>query len=256
MSARDRTVVVVLGLVAALAAAWLLVIQPRRSELSKVQHQVSTEQSQLATAQSQLAAAQAARSQFRASYAALVRLGEAVPTDDNVGSLIYQLQAAASAAHIDFESLALGSPAGGGSAGSAQAALPPGATMGPGGFPVEPFNFTFRGSFFNLANYFARLEEFVTENGHGLQVRGRLLTLNSIDLAPGAGGFPNINATVSATAYLLPQSQGLTAGATPLGPAATITQQANTSGSSGQSRPLTQSSALTPPAAAVAGGQP
>jgi len=254
MSARDRTVVAVLGLVAVLAAAWLLVIQPKRSELSNVQHQVSTAQSQLATAQSQLAGAEAARSQFRKSYATLVRLGEAVPTDDNVGSLIYQLQAAANSAHIDFQSLALSSPGGGGSAGGAQ--LPPGATVGPGGLPVEPFTFTFRGSFFNLADYFARLGRFVTNSAGGLQVRGRLLTLNSIQLASGSTGFPNINASVSATAYLLPQSQGLTAGATPLGPAPTTTQRASTAGPTGQPAPSTRSTAVTPPAAAVVGGQP
>ncbi|HUZ29412.1 MAG TPA: hypothetical protein VMU90_09235 [Solirubrobacteraceae bacterium] len=257
MSVRDRTVIVVLVLVAAVAASWLLVIQPKRSELSNLQHQVSSTQSQLASAQSQLAAGQAARTQFRASYAAMVRLGEAVPTDDNVGSLIYQLQAAASAAGVDFQALSLSSQAGGSASGSGQAPLPPGVTVGPAGFPSEPFSFTFGGSFFHLADFFAKLQRFVSQTPGGLQVRGRLLTLNSISLGPGAGGFPQINATVSATAYLLPQAQGLAAGATPLGPAATGTQPASTTGSSGQPAPSTQSSSSSaPPAAVVVGGQP
>jgi type II secretory pathway pseudopilin PulG len=258
MSARDRTVIVVLGVVAAVAAAWLLVIQPKRSELSNIQHQVSNEQSQLATAQSQLAAAQTARTQFRVSYAAMVRLGEAVPTDDNVGSLIYQVQAAANSASVDFQALSLASPGGGSS--STQNPLPPGVTVGPAGFPIEPFSFTFRGSFFHLADFFGRLQRFVTQNSRGLQVRGRLLTLNSIELGPGNGGFPQISATVSATAYLLPQTQGLVAGATPVGPSATTTQQASTATPAGGSsaavpRP-SQSSSAGPPAAVVVGGQP
>lgn len=257
MSVRDRTVIVVLALVAAVAASWLLVIQPKRSELSNLQHQVSSAQSQLASAQSELASGQSARNQFRASYAAMVRLGEAVPTDDNVGSLIYQLQAAASATGVDFQALSLSSQTGGSASGPGQAPLPPGVTVGPAGFPSEPFSFTFGGSFFHLADFFAKLQRFVSQTRGGLQVQGRLLTLNSIQLGPGAGGFPQINATVSATAYLLPQAQGLAAGATPLGPAATTTQPASTSGSSGQPAPSTpSSSSLPPPAAVVAGVQP
>jgi Tfp pilus assembly protein PilO len=255
VSARDRTVIAVVVFVAAVAASWLMVIQPKRSELSNVKRQVSSAQTQLATAQSQLAAGQAARSQFRASYAAMIRLGEAVPTDDNVGSLIYELQAAANSARVDFQGLSLASQ--GGSASSAgQGQLPPGVTVGQAGFPSEPFSFTFQGSFFQLSDFFARLQRFVTQSNGGLKVSGRLLTLNSIQLGPGPGGFPHIAATVSATAYLLPASQGLVAGATPVAPAATTPQQASTSGSAAKGAPSTQGSIAAPPAAAVVGGQP
>ena len=273
LSPRDRTILGVVVLVVAVAAAWLLVIQPKRSELSKLQHQVSSAQSQLATAQQSLVAGQSARSQFGASYASMVRLGEAVPTDDNVGSLIYQLQSAANGTGVDFRSLSLAPSSGSsapppsssaGSSQSGQNSLPPGVTVGSAGFPVEPFSFSFRGSFFHLADFFARLQRFVTPTQRGVLVRGRLLSLNSINLGPGTGGFPQIDATVSATAYLLPASQGLTAGATPLGPGAspaptpstpapsTTTPVASpapappTGGSSGNS---------VPPAAAVTGGQ-
>ena len=74
----------------------------------------------------------------------MVRLGEAVPTDDNTPSLIYQLQSAASAAHVDFRSLALSTsgstpatPASTSSSASqaSTAALPPGATVVAEGTP-------------------------------------------------------------------------------------------------------------------------
>ncbi len=153
----------------------------------------------------------------------MLTLGEAVPTDDNVRSLIYQLQSAASASRVDFSGLSLASRAVVQVSSSSGTPPPPGVTTGPGGFPAEPFSFTFRGNFFNLAAFFARLERFVTASGTALQVRGRLLTLDSINLA-GAGGFPQIDATVAATAYLLPASQGLLAGATPIGPATSSPQ--------------------------------
>lgn len=277
MSTRDRTVIGVLAALAAVAAVWFLAIAPKRAELSNVEHQVSAAQRQLAAAEQQLSAAQSARTQFASSYASVIRLGEAVPTDDNVGSLIYQLQSAASAAGVEFRGLSLSSQGGGASSGSAgsgpsgssQAAPPPGTSVGSAGFPTEPLSFTFRGSFFHLADFFARLQRFVSQTAHGIQVRGRLLTLNSINLGPGAGGFPQIDAQVSATAYLLPPSQGLVAGATPMGPtpgASTSTPGAPTSPpSAGQSaaspsapaRPSAPTgSGSAPPIAAVTGGQP
>ena len=49
-------------------------------------------------------------------------------------------------ASLAFSKLSAGTPS-----------LPPGAVAGPAGFPIEPFTFTFQGSFFHLANFFGRL---------------------------------------------------------------------------------------------------
>jgi len=258
VSARDRTVIAVVAVVVALGAAWLLVISPKRSELSKLKSQVSAQQAQLAQEQSAVQAGELARSQFAASYASLVKLGEAVPTDDNVPSLIYQIQAAANSTGVDFRALSVGSNSSGGSApAGSQTPLPPGVTVGPSGFPMEPFSFTFRGSFFRLADFFSRLQRFVTATSHGIAVRGRLLTLDSVTLSPQSSGFPQIEATVSATAYLLPAAQGLAAGASPAGPApAAAASSAAPAGSSATSASSASSSPAAPPAAAITGGQP
>jgi type II secretory pathway pseudopilin PulG len=258
VTARDRTVLIVVCLVAAIVGPWLLVIQPKRDQAGKLQTQVNAEQTQLDSARALVASATAARAAFAASYTTLVRLGEAVPTDDNTPSLIYQLQAAAKAARVDFQALTYNAGAGAGpapapapaasssastppAAGSAaaQAAaapLPPGATIGPAGFPIEPFTFTFQGNFFHLADFLGRLQRFVVVNNQRVSVSGRLMTLNSINLGPGGSGFPQINATISATTYLLPSAQGLLNGATPAGPAAA---------------PTTQTVSSTPPASPV-----
>lgn len=228
MSKRDRIVIgVVLGL-AVVVGSWLLVIQPKRDQASKLSSQVNAEQTQLETVRTKVAAGQAAKNAYASSYTSLVKLGEAVPADDNVPSLIYQIQGAAQASRVDFRDLAL-SP---GSAGAAPsppttspsatqavtAALPPGATVGPAGFPIEPFNFSFRGNFFHLANFFGRLQRFVVATNKRVSVSGRLMTLNAITLGPGPQGFPQITASISATTYLVPATQGLLNGATPTGP--------------------------------------
>jgi type II secretory pathway pseudopilin PulG len=102
VSARDRIVIVVVLVVGAIAASWMMLIQPKRKQATSLATQVAAQQSQLDTVRSQLAQGQAARNQFGAAYAQMVRLGEAVPADDNVPSLIYELQHAAGDAHVDF----------------------------------------------------------------------------------------------------------------------------------------------------------
>jgi hypothetical protein len=243
-------VILVVVVVAAVVGAWLLVIQPKRDQAAKLGGQVSAAQSQLNGARADVAQGEIARRQFGSAYAELAKLGEAVPADDSVPSLIYQLQSAASAAGVDFRSLQLNnnssastpttSGSGSSAAKNANASLPPGVTVGSAGFPAEQFTFTFRGNFFHLADFFNRLQRFVVASNNRISVRGRLMTLNALNLAPGTGGFPQITATVSATTYLVPASQGLLAGATPVGPAASSSKTA-------QSPAATPTAAIAPP---------
>ena len=233
MSPRDRTVLIVVFVVAAIAGSWLLAIQPRRDQAAKLQSQINAAQSQLDAVRAQMSQASAARAAFASSYTTLVRLGEAVPTDDNTPSLIYQLQGAAKASGVDFQALTFNSGGSAAPSSSSTTPLPPGATIGPAGFPVEPFTFTFQGNFFHLANFLGRLQQFVVAGNRHIAVSGRLMTLNSISLGPASSGFPQMSATISATTYLLPSSQGLLNGATPAGPAAPSAQKVSTSTSSG-----------------------
>jgi type II secretory pathway pseudopilin PulG len=251
VTARDRTILIVVCVVAAIGAAWLLVISPKRNEASKLGSQLSAAQSELDTARSQAAANQAARAAFAANYTTIARLGEAVPTDDNVPSLIYQLQGAAHRARVDFVGIQL-VPNGGSSSSadsstgtpSSSPSLPPGATAGTGGFDSEPFTFTFQGNFFHLADFLGRLQRFVIATNKRVAVSGRLLTLNALNLGAGPQGFPQVQASVSATTYLVPKSQSLMNGATPAGPAASSTQTVSNPSSGGSASPT---AAVAPP---------
>jgi Type II secretion system (T2SS), protein M len=259
VSARDRIVIVVVLVVGAIAASWMMLIQPKRKQATSLASQVAAEQSQLGTVRSQLAQGQAARNRFGAAYSQMVRLGEAVPADDNVPSLIYELQHAAGAAHVDFRSLqvnssaastapAPGTPGTAGASGAqskSTATLPPGVVVGPAGFPAEQFTFTFQGNFFRLSDFFNRVQQFVSTDHNQILVRGRLMTLNSINLSAAPQGFPQIAASVSATAYMLPASQGLVAGATPMGPGSGGSATPPASAGSSSSTP-TAAAAVTP----------
>jgi type II secretory pathway pseudopilin PulG len=259
MSARDRIIIVVVLAVAAVAAAWTFVVQPRRTQASKLGAQVSAEQTQLDSARAQVAQGVAAQREFANDYTQVVRLGEAVPADDEVPSLIYQIQGAASRAHVDFRTLQVASSSSGStpapssssssssssnsSSGSqSSSALPPGVAIGPAGFPAEQFTFALQGNFFHLADFFNRLRKFVQANNNQLSISGRLMSVNGISFSAAPQGFPQITANVSATTYLEQPSQGLTAGATSAGPAGT--SSTTTSGAS--------STPSTPAAAAAA----
>jgi hypothetical protein len=228
MTSRDRSVILGVLAVAAIVAMWLMVIQPKRDQAAKLGSKVTSVQSQLASARTEVAAGEASRTTFEGQYAELARLGEAVPQDDDVPSLIVQLQSAANGADVDFRSLQL-TPSGSSpvsttsTSQSVTAQLPPGAAVGPAGFPMEPFTFTFQGNFFHLAKFFRRLQSFVVATNKHVSVSGRLMTLNAISFNPGPSGFPQISASISATTYLVPASQGTENGATPSGPGSSST---------------------------------
>jgi len=251
---RDRIVLTVVACVALVAAFWLLALGPKRKEASELSAKVTVAEQQLATAQQSVTASRGARAQYAADYATVARLGKAVPVDDDVPALIYELNATANATGVNFQSVKLAAsaaapaatppaaaaqPQGNGSSGSgtsgasgaaaptpspapatqaASATLPPGAAVGPAGFPTMPFTFTFAGSFFDLADFFQQIQGYIKPGGAGVDVQGRLLMINSVSLAAAPGGFPRMLATVSANAYLLPASQGLTNGASPSAP--------------------------------------
>jgi hypothetical protein len=245
MTGRDRIVIMVVLAVGIIVAGWMFVVSPKRDQAAKLSGQISSAQSQLNAARSQVAAGQAARTAFSGQYAELAKLGEAVPPDDNVPSLIYQVQSAAQAAHVSFRGLQLTgggssststpstpSTSGSSSTTGASSSLPPGATVGAAGLPTEQFTFTLAGNFFHLASFFKGLQNFVISRDNHLLISGRLMTINAIDFQPGQTGFPQITATVSATTYIVPPTEGPFGGATPAGPAASPQTNASTSKSS------------------------
>jgi hypothetical protein len=175
------------------------------------------------TGQLTLGAYRKAREGYGSNYATVVRLGKAVPADDDTRSLLVQLDSAARSSGVDFRAISVGgaqaapTPA---AAGAPSASTPPpgAVSVGSAGFSAMPFTFSFRGSFFNMSEFFSRLERFVSVRNARMDVTGRLLRLESIVLKPDQEGFPSIRAEIGASSYLVPSSEGLTAGATPTGP--------------------------------------
>jgi Tfp pilus assembly protein PilO len=234
MTGRDRIVFLALSALAVVAAVWLLAVAPEREKAAKLGGEVGTAQAQLATAESQVAAARTAEAGYPTEYASLVNLGKAVPTGQEVPSLIIQLAQASGEKQVEFSSI---TSSGSGSASSSSASATPAAASA--GFTAMPFTFVFSGSFFDLYNLFQQINRFTLRTSSGsLQVSGRLLTIQGVQLTPepaaSGSGKPSsgkLTGTITATAYVLPASQGAAAGATATSPTGAQTTSGSASSS-------------------------
>lgn len=281
MKASDRTLLITLALVGLIAAFWFVVLSPKRDEATQLQDDVERLESSISQHQQQIALAREARHGFPSDYRKVVTLGKAVPEDDDTASLFAQLSGVAKRAEVEFRSLRLSEAAAesapaapppptaeeGSAAGeeatpaesatstapapateTAAATLPIGATVGPAGLPVMPYELQFRGNFFHLADLFQGLDGFVSTKGDRVRVLGRLTTIDGFSLSRDVQrGFPSLIADLALTTYITPAEQGLTGGATLAGPAA-ATEPGATPASSTQSAPsATETSAGVTP---------
>ncbi len=222
MKSRSAIIAIVVVALAGFGA-WHFLVSPPRQEAADVQAQIDTQQAALTTAQTTLAAAEGAKARYRAAYTEVLRLGKAVPEDDDLQSLLVQLSATARASKVRFVSLERGNaPTGAVPTGTGQtttAPLPPGATVGASGFPTVPLKLTFSGDYFQLTGFLRRLQAYV-KTGKTIRVKGRLLTLDGVSLTAPTPGSRKLDAVVSATAYLVSPVEGATAGATAASPGA------------------------------------
>jgi hypothetical protein len=100
-----------------------------------------------------------------------------------------------------------------------------------------PYDLTFVGSFFEIADFMKRVDAMVHTHQDRVTVDGRLLTVDAFTLSPvpeedSSNGAPTLTAELTATTYLTPADQGTTAGATPGGPAPATSDAATPASSS------------------------
>jgi hypothetical protein len=104
---RDRIVLCVVAAVVALGGFWMLALKPKRQEASDLGTQLTQAQQRLDGARASVDAGDAARTKYANNYATVARLGKAVPVDDDVPSLVYQLDSTAKESGVDFRTMKL-----------------------------------------------------------------------------------------------------------------------------------------------------
>lgn len=249
MSSTNRLIIAMLGAAALAAAFWMLALSPKRKEASDLAKEATQTRESLSQHRAEASQALQARREFPVDYQQLVVLGKAVPGDDDTASFLVQLNRIAEDAGVSFRTLSLepaegeaapapteeASASGGEPISATEAAastLPLGASIGPAGLAVMPYELTFKGDFFHLADFIKGLDSLVKTQNEKVAVDGRLITIDGFSLAGDSSvGFPQLEASFSVTTYLTPPSQGVTAGATPEAPApATATPASTTTG--------------------------
>jgi Tfp pilus assembly protein PilO len=217
MTRTNKILLAVVAAAAVICAFYFLALAPKREEIARLDTEVAAKQAEVEQAQQTLATYELARASYKANYAKLVRLGKAVPAEDDVRSLLVQLESAADRSGVDFEKIELGTGLAGASGGApADAKSSDETAPAPGSVPVAggalsamPFSFTFTGSYFDLSTFLARLERFVTVQNRRIDATGRLLRLESVQIAPSAAGFPEMKAEINAATYMVPPVTGV-----------------------------------------------
>jgi Type II secretion system (T2SS), protein M len=243
MTTRDRLMLMGIAVLAVLAVGWYMAVSPEREKASKVSAEVQSARQQLTSAETQASEALSAEARYTTAYTSLVTLGQAVPASTETPALIYTLDKATHKHDIEFSSITNGasgagsSSSGSSSSSSSASSSVTSATQG-AGLSQQPFTFVFNGSFIDLSKLLGQLEGFTVLTSSGpLQVSGRLLTIDSVTLAPDqsevAGGSKasKLTGTITATAYVLPSGTSALGGASPSGPAGTQPGSATSSGS-------------------------
>jgi Tfp pilus assembly protein PilO len=268
MSATNRLIVSILVIAALAIGFWVLLLSPQREKADELGSQTSELQISLQEAQSNAERAEAAQREFPEDYRQLVTLGQAVPASDETSSLLVEVNRVAERSKVHFDGIQLESegeestpvtsaeagntaPPTTGTTGSPTATpaaetvppteataalLPLGAEIGPAGLGVMPYSVSFRGNFFRIADFIHGLDEMVHTGDSKLTVDGRLTTFDGFALnADAERGFPYLSATFDITTYLVPPSQGVTAGATSTEPAPVTTSTESTPAASSSS---------------------
>lgn len=244
MTKRDRIVLGALAVVALLAGFYLGVAKPKTSEVADLDQQIIAAQDRRDAALTELRTAAAARAQYQKDQRTLAVLGKAVPADDGVPSVLYQLHKAARKSGITFDSVTVG--ANGTAAGSTGGDATPGTVPGPSGLSMLPLTIEFSGTFFNVDKLLREVHRFAAIGEEKIEVRGRLLTIDSIDLKPvDEGNSSRLDVTLVVNAYVAPKEQDGTA-ATASGTGTTDAAAATTPGDDAGSGAGTTETTPTP----------
>jgi Pilus assembly protein, PilO len=265
VSKRDTYILTGVALFAIVAGYWILALSPKRQESAKLDKDIAEAHQQLDQAKQEKVEFAKAQLQFPKLYASLGRLGKAVPPDEDVPSLLVQLNHAAAQANVDFKSVELKldlaeklaaaapaavaptPPAGGDAGSTATASATTGATPAPDAaaaapaatFQPLPFQYKFTGSFRDLGELIHNVTHLVAQRNRQIAVSGRLITIQGFTMKRG-------KVTIIATTYMLPADQALLAGASPQGPA-TADPAAPQAASAGTATPAPPTAAVTAP---------
>lgn len=120
MTERDRKLLMIFAVVVLLGGYWFLILGGKRAAVADAETALSDAQAALETAEAQAQQGEIEKKRYPVSYARVMRMGKAIPTDSDFPSLLVQINDVAEDSNVNFLSLSTteGSTEDGGSAGA------------------------------------------------------------------------------------------------------------------------------------------
>jgi hypothetical protein len=174
--------------------AYLVVVGPKRSRAGELEKGIETTQVELTQARIDEARAKAAP---KVPIADLARLTKAMPNRTDMPGLMFELARVAHETGISFDSITPSEP------------------VAASGYQKVPVSLVFQGNFFELSDFLYRLRNLVQVRNDRLRVDGRLFAVEGIDFGQGAQEFPQVQATLNASAFVYGGAPAATPPATP-----------------------------------------
>ena len=287
MKQRDKIILSAIGCVIVIGGFWMLVLSPKREESKKLDAEIAKQEKANKEVDDQQGGGgqQPASINYAKTYATLAKLGKAVPeagsVDDDIPSLLLQLNQGAKVTKTGFSSF---ETSGQGDAAAAPAAAP----AAPAATPAEQgtagvtgtagaagagssaaaapaitlnqvsYKYTSIGKLYDLDDLLTYITDLVNVDGARLKVSGRLIEIQSVDftILKASKTNPNLKIDVSIVSYTTPKSTDGAAGGTGAAvagaPAAPASSSASSSGTSeGMPGAPPQAQPATPPSATV-----
>jgi Tfp pilus assembly protein PilO len=189
-------IIIIPALLILAAVGYFLLIKPKQSEASKISDEIATLDTQIEVTRA--AQRQPEKGDPSAiKIADLFKVTQAMPDDDDMPGIILELNDVAAASGVEFVAIA---PQGG----SVRS-----------GYSALPINLTFEGNYFDLTDFLFRLRNLVRVRDGELGADGRLFNLESLAMEEGPGGFPEITAALTVTAYVYSTTPPAAAPTTP-----------------------------------------
>jgi Pilus assembly protein, PilO len=173
---------------------YLVVVGPKRSRAKELEDSIETTRVELTQARIDQGRAKTAPA---APIGDLKRLTKAMPNQPDMPGLMFELARVAHETGISFDSITPSEP------------------VAVSGYQKVPVSLVFQGNFFELSDFLYRLRNLVQVRDDRLRVEGRLFAVEGIDFAQGTKQFPEVQATLNASAFVYGGAPATTPPATP-----------------------------------------
>jgi Pilus assembly protein, PilO len=173
-------VIVAMLLLAALAGYFLL-ISPQRSKAAELSKEAKSTQAEITRLR---ALAQQVQQTEPIRVADLFRLTKAMPSEADMPGVILELNRIARNTGIRFD------------------AITPQPPVAANGGQTIPISLVFQGNYFELSDFLFRLRNLVGVHAGKLDAAGRLFVVDTVSFSEGVKKFPQIQATLTVSAYM------------------------------------------------------